>query len=109
MYNLRSANSIEQSILSSLVFASEQKTEFDEVFGLNLNAFENKLNKRIAEKFNSNENNDYFLEMLNIELSVKGTIYETEFIEIMSQTPLPLSVAKKYHDALIIKRKEALL
>ena len=92
---------IESSILSSFIFSQHFTTDEKRQFVLNVDVFSTPLKKRIAQKINESEPFEYDFLSHKIEESISGTKFEEEFIVILSQSPMPLSTVKLYHDDLV--------
>lgn len=97
---------IENSVLCSFLLANEMGEDTEKAFLLSEDAFTSSFRKRIATKINATTSTDkaYALLSYDLENSVTGTIYEQDWVNIIGsrtitgQTPLPLTLAKRYHD-----------
>lgn len=98
----------QNAILSSFLFANNIGENIEDAFILDETVFNTPLTNRIAHKINEETLNDkmYGFQLVSIEDDLKGTKFETEFIDILSQLPLPLTVAQRLHDKLIKKCKQ---
>ena len=99
-----STQSVEDAILSSFLFAPIM-SDTKKLFKLNVDYFTTAFRKRVAENINKAIDNDT-LGMLDttIEEKVTGTRFHIVYLDILAQTPMPISLAKKYHDDLLRKR-----
>jgi len=91
---------IQRAILASFLWANDLMINTDEAFILNSNFFTGD-RKTIASKINEETRKDRFYGMLNLVIENSNT---AEWMEISAQTPLPISVAKRYHDSMIDPR-----
>ena len=98
----------ERAILSAFLFSAYQDDMTKDAFNLNLNVFSTPFNKRVAVKLNEETKGDkaYDFLLVSIEDDIMGTTYESEWIEILAQTPMALSVAKRLHSKLEDQEKE---
>ncbi len=90
----------ENAILSSFLYADDMGEDKTDTFLLSEDAFTSAFRKRIAIKINATTATDkaYSLLSYDIESSVEGSVFEHNWIQILAQTPLPFSLAKRYHD-----------
>ena len=90
----------ENAILASFLYADDMGEDTSKSFLLSEYAFTSLFRKRVAVKINATTTIDkaYTLLSYDIENSVEGTTYEQQWINILAQTPLPLTLAKRYHD-----------
>ncbi len=93
----------ERSVLTSFLDIDDLIMDKKNTFLLSEDAFTSELRKRIAIKINATTNTDKMYGFLRYELetSIVGTIFEQEWNEISginAQIPLPLTLAKRYHD-----------
>ena len=93
----------ENSVLASFLDVDDLLMDKENTFLLSEDAFTSSFRKRVATKINATTSTDKAYGFLRYELetSISGTIYEHEWLEISSinaQTPLPLTLAKRYHD-----------
>jgi len=93
---------IEDSILSSFLYASDIAKDIEHAFLMDEDVFTGEYRKRVVKKINEVYNTDDYYSFLSykLECSVKGTKLEHDHILIMSQTPMPFKLAKKYYDDL---------
>ena len=99
----------ENAVLTSFLLANEMGENTDNAFLLSEDAFTSSLRRRIAIKINATTNTDkaYALLAYELENKLSGTIYEVEWDNIIGtrtatgQTPLPLTLAKRYHDDIV--------
>ena len=92
---------IEDAILSTFLFSNDFGLNMDEVFKLDVKAFTSPYSQRVAERINSVSDGCYGYLMTQIEEKTVGTVHEAELIDIMAQTPLVFSIAKRYHNDLV--------
>lgn len=99
-----STQSVEDAILSSFLFAP-MMNDTKSLFKLNVNYFTTSFGKRVAENINEAIEKDT-LGMLDtmIEEKVTSTRFHIVYIEILAQTPMPISLAKQYHNDFLRKR-----
>jgi len=93
----------ENAVLASFLDVDDLYMDKTNTFLLSEDAFTSEFRKRIATKINATTATDKAYGFLRYELetSVEGTIFEQAWCEISginAQTPLPLSLAKRYHD-----------
>jgi len=67
---------------------------------LSEDAFTSDFRRRVATKINATASVDkaYSVLSYDLESSIENTPYEQDWINILAQTPLPLTLAKRYHD-----------
>ncbi len=99
---------IQHSILSSFLFANDLLENTDKAFIMDTEVFTTPLTKRIAEVINDETKSDkmYGFQSISIEDDIKGTQHEHEWLQIISQTPMSLSVASRLHEKLVKKMKQ---
>jgi len=90
---------IENAILSTFLYANDTTPNLGWIFKLETSIFTSPFRKRIAQKINEVEDGAYGFLAYEIEESVTGTNFQTDFMDILTQTPL--SIVKKYHDKLV--------
>ncbi len=90
----------ENAVLASFLYADDMGEDTSKAFLLSEDAFTNSFRKRVATKINATTSTDktYSVLSYDIEYSIENTIYEQQWIDILAQTPLPLTLAKRYHD-----------
>jgi len=90
----------ENAVLSSFLYSDDMGTDKTNTFLLSADAFTSDFRKRVATKINATTTIDkaYSLLSYDLENSIEGTHYEQEWINILAQTPLPFTLAKRYHD-----------
>ena len=95
---------VEDAVLSSFLFAP-MMSDMENLFKLNEDYFTTKFRKRMANNINKAINNET-LGMLDTEIEekVSGTKYELPYLEVLAQSPMPVSLAKKYHDDFLMKK-----
>ena len=91
---------IENAILSTFLYADCLEDQ-GEVYKLDLRAFTSSFRSRVAERINSEGRGTYGFLSWNLEESIKGTVYESQWLDIISKTSLTLNYSKRYHDALL--------
>lgn len=99
---------IQHSILSSFLFANDLFNDTKDAFIMDTEVFTTPLTKRLAEVLNDETNTDkmYGFQSISIEDDIKGTQFEHEWLQILSQTPMPLSVASRLYAKLVKKMKQ---
>ncbi len=92
---------IENSILSTFLFANDMGENLDNVFKLDISIFKSKYRQRVAEQINNVT--DGFYDTLRIEMAEKSktTKYEQEFIDLIAQIPITLPVAHRYYKKIV--------
>ncbi len=90
----------ENAVLASFLYANDMGEDTSSTFLLSEDAFTSDFRRRVAIKINATTTVDktYSLLSYEIENAVEDTIYEQNWLDILSQTPLPLTLALKYHD-----------
>ncbi len=93
----------ENSVLASFLDVDDLLMDKEHTFLLSEDAFTSPFRRRVATKINATTVVDKAYGYLRYELetAVEGTIYAQEWLEISginAQIPLPLTLAKKYHD-----------
>ena len=91
---------IEEAILVTFLFAHELELNLEEVFTLDVDVFSTEYKKSIVKNINSHKSEFYSAISLILDEKAENTKYEYEFLNILSQTPLTFSLAKKYHSQL---------
>lgn len=99
---------IQQSILSSFLFANDTGDNVEKAFVLDESVFTTPLTLRIAQKINEETKSDrmYGFQLISMENDLIHTKHAMEWIEIIAQTPIPLTVASRLHSKLILKAKQ---
>jgi hypothetical protein len=92
---------IENAILSSFFFSNDVADNLSDIYQLDESIFTSPFRKRIASRLNDVKDDSYGFEAYIIEEKSLGTKFETEYIDIISQTPMSLKMSKKYHDKLV--------
>lgn len=92
---------IENAILSSFFFANDLGDDLSHIYKLDESIFTSSFRKRVAVRLNAVKDGFYGFESHLIQDSVEGTKFEEDFLDILAQTTMPLSVSKKYHDKLV--------
>ena len=92
--------SIETAILNTMLECEYFHNE--KPFKLDSQVFTYPYNKRVAERINETIDKEDSLSLLSFLIQDKSanTKHEQDFLEILTQTPLVISVARKYHDYL---------
>ena len=92
----------ENSILASFLYANDMGADTTEAFQLNPNIFTSAYRRATANKINDETNGEKYYGYLSITLEAhtKGTVYEQDWLDILSQTPMPFSVIKRIHSDL---------
>lgn len=93
----------ENSILASFLYANDVGTDTSEAFVLDQSAFTSSFRRATANKINDETNGDKMYGFLSVTLQdhTAGTSYEQDWIDIIAQTPMPLSVVKRMHEGLL--------
>ena len=104
----------ENVILASFLDVDDLMMNKEDTFLLSEDAFTSEFRKRIATKINATTSTDKAYGFLRYELetSVEGSIYEQQWSEISginAQTPLPLTLAKRYHNDVRKAYNEAII
>ena len=89
----------ENCILATFLYADDLGLDKSKAFILNSNIFTSSYKRATADKINDELNGDNFLGMLSLTLEdkTKGTSYEQEWIDILSQTPMTFEAVKVMH------------
>ena len=98
---------IENAVINSFFEAELMGVQRDQLFKLDERNFLSSFKKRIAQRINECIDKGTSVSLLAHELyeKCKGS-YEDELLEITAQNPLPIFIAKDYHDYLAKKRIE---
>ena len=90
----------ENAVLASFLYANDVGENTDNAFLLCEECFTSPFRKRIAKRINAetSENRFYAVLSYDIEGSIAGTVYEDQWLNLLSQTPMPFSLAKRYHN-----------
>ena len=101
----------ENAVLASFLYADDMGTDKTEAFELDQKAFTSSYRRATANKINDETKGDkmYGYLSLTLEGHTEGTIYEQEWIDILAQTPLPFSAAKRIHSDLFTEYENRLL
>ena len=93
----------ENAVLASFLYADDLGIEKTDTFPLAEDAFTTDFRRRVATKINAATTTDKYYSLLSyeIESAVTNTIYEDHFINILAQTPLPFSLAARYHSDIV--------
>ena len=104
---------IENAIISSFLqfcnYRSLDSFKATDLFKMDKEYFSSPLKKRIVEKLNDCENIiDLSSLIKEIELSLASAKndVQNEYIEILAQLPLELSVAKNYYENVLVKNRK---
>ncbi len=92
-----SGANIEDAILSTYLFSNDLNMNVNEAFKLDLDVFSTRYRQSVAKSINSVKNGYYGLLSIKLEEKVKGTEYELDFLNILSQIPLTFALAEQYH------------
>ena len=97
---------IQRALLASFLWANDLGIDTNNAFILDVSVFDWD-RVLIASKINEvTMTKDRFYSLLNLELENTS---QNEWMHISEQTPMPFSLAKKYHDKLISDRNHAIL
>ena len=95
----------ENAVLASFLYADDMGEDTSKAFQLSEDAFTSDFRRRVAVKINATTATDkaYAVLSYDIENKIGGTVFEQQWNEIvsasgLSQTPLPFSLALRYHD-----------
>lgn len=93
----------ENAVISSFLFANDTFENLDNVFIMDESIFSTKLQKRVVAKINEETNGSkmYGYQSIVIENAIEGTGLVVEWINILAQTPLPLTVASRIYKDLV--------
>jgi len=95
----------ENAVLASFLYADDMGTDKKQSFELDSRIFTSSYRRATANKINDETNNDKMYGYLSVTLQdlTANTMYEQEWINILAQTPLPFSMAKRIHNDLIVE------
>ncbi|HIP44897.1 MAG TPA: hypothetical protein EYG93_06160 [Sulfurospirillum arcachonense] len=103
-----SPKDVENAILSSFIFHGTMDFHKSEsIFKLNVKFFNTRFRRRLAESINDEIDKgvvNFQLFATQIEDKVEDTKFHIDFIEVISQTPIELGLAKRYHDEFLGKK-----
>ena len=99
---------IEQSILATFLFANDMGDDLSKTFILDKDMFTTSLTKRLVEVINDETVSDkmYGFQCASIDDDIKGTQFEHEWLQILSQTSISLLVAQRLYAKLVKKMKQ---
>lgn len=99
---------IENSILASFLYLDDMGFKKDDVFKINSSIFTSSYRRAVADKINDETEGDQMYGFLSVDIEshTSGTKFEQEWIDILAQTPMLLSVAKRMHNKLEQEHKE---
>lgn len=102
---------IENAVLAAFLYADDMGTDKKDAFILESSAFTSSYRRAVADKINDATGGDKMYGFLSVTLEdqTAGTKFEQEWIDIISQSPLPFTVAKRYHAKLQEAYKQRLL
>jgi len=92
---------VENSILSAFFFCNDVGDDLSDIYTLDISAFTSKSRKRTAERLNAVKDGAYGFESYLIEEKSQGTVFEQDYMDIISQRGFTLKESKKYHDKLV--------
>jgi len=95
----------ENAVLASFLYADDMGTDKTDAFKLEEKAFTSSYRRATANKINDETANakEYGYLSITIEGLTEGTEFEQDWINILAQTPLPFSMAKRIHNDLIVE------
>ena len=97
---------IQCALLSSFLWSDDMGIDKKDAFRVDVSVFDNDF-KQIAEKINdTTETNERFYSLLNLQIENAAP---SQHFEIATQTPLPFSLAKKYHEQLVKDRNNKII
>ncbi len=92
---------IENAVLCSFLFMDDVQMggEHSFIFELNTKIFTSKYRQSVAEQINKESAGDRCFSMLNVTLEEKThkTVYESNWLDILGQSWIPLTLAKQYY------------
>ena len=100
---------VERAILSTFLFCNDLGDDLNKVYKLDLSVFSTEFNKRVAKRINEVADGAYGYLSHTLEESIRGTVYENDWILILSQNSLGLGYSKKYHDSMLADKKRRLV
>ena len=98
---------IEEAILNAFLSidigtCDSSKENYENVFELDVQIFDTKLKRRIAERINEETAGEKAYPVLDVELSEKmataSKLLQDEYLTIISTTPMPIKRAKILYD-----------
>ena len=92
---------IENAILSAFFFANDVADDLSDIYTLDSSAFTSTYRKRIVDRLNAVKDDAYGYESYLIEEKSQGTVFEHDYLDIISQKPMTLKMSKKYHDKIV--------
>ena len=94
---------IECAILATFLYANEMSENISWTYPLDLSVFTSPLRVRVAERVNNVSDGCYGFLSYELEDKIAGTIHESDWLDILAQTPL--SNSRVYHDSLVKQEK----
>jgi len=93
----------ENAVLASFLYSNDIGLDTKDAFQLAEDAFTSDFRRRVAVKINATTAVDRAYAYLSYELenAIEGTVYEMDWVNILAQTPLPFSLAKRYHSDIV--------
>jgi hypothetical protein len=90
----------ENAVLSSFLYSNDMGEDTSKAFLLSEDAFTSAFRRRVATRINATTATDKAYSFLSYEIenTIGGTIYENAWLDILAQTPLPFSLARRYHN-----------
>ncbi|MDR0579760.1 MAG: hypothetical protein LBG21_04075 [Campylobacteraceae bacterium] len=107
MFGTFNITNIENAVLNAFVFASEHFGE-EGYFKLNPLFFTHNFRKEVAELINEtlgSNAEELQIKLHEFELSLKDEYRQRLWLDILSQNPLTLSMAKRYHNEILSLHK----
>ena len=108
----RRAN-LENAVLCSFLFMDDVQmgSEHPYIFELDPSVFTSEYRKSVAKQINAEAAGSRYFGMLNLTLEEKtrGTVYESQWLDILSQCWVPLTMAKQYYRLLERAYKEEII
>ena len=101
----------ENALLATFLYADDFGIDKTDAFILDSNIFTSSYRRALANKINDETKGDKFYGYLLTtvgDLTV-GTKFGQEYMDILDQTPLCFSVAKRYYDDLEVAYKERIV
>ena len=92
----------ENALLATFLYADDFGIDKTDTFTLDSNIFTSSYRRATANKINDETAGEKFYGYLLTTMGdiTNGTAFEQEYINLLDQTPLCFSVAKRYHDDL---------
>ena len=98
----------ENSLLSAILYSNNLDGESEQVFKLDSKIFTTSYRRAVADKINDETDNGRNYDLLLVTLTdhTIGTKFEQDLLDIASQTPMSISVAKRMQADLQAEHKK---